>query len=216
MDLGRVSHKKRVLNALPAVGVVNMSRGATEWRPLCVIRTGTKNVAMQSTTDNFTKLFEIVRQCLGEQAAMKESGVQTPVRTLRRRKSNPLHTKGPKGPADERQYFSKAKGIWITQTRKEVATPPSGSVNCQKAGRNRLFRKSPTGNPMTSKASAGKRPTIPKSRPRPGKRTTHHPQHVTYKPSQRVLACDHAPQPGDDDDDGDSSSHDMFAEEAEE
>ena len=86
---GRDTHKKRVLNAVPAVGVVNMSRGATEWHPLCVIRTGTKNVAMQSTTDNFTKLFELVRKCLDEQAALKESGVQTPVRTLRRRKKQP-------------------------------------------------------------------------------------------------------------------------------
>ena len=198
---------------MPAVGVVNMSRGATEWHPLCVIRTGTKNVAMQSTTDNFTKLFEIVRQCLGEQAALKESGVQTPVRTLGRRKSNPHH---PKGPPEEREYYCKSKGIWITKTRKEVTTPPSGSGNGHKAGANRLFRKSPTGNPMTSKASAGKSPTIPKSRPRPGNRTILRPQPVTSKPSQRVLACDLAPQPGDDDDDDDdgaSSSHELFAEE---
>ena len=200
--LGRV-HKKRVLYALPAVGVVNMSRGATEWRPLCVIRTGTKNVAMQSTTDNFTKLFEIVRQCLGEQAALKESGVQTPVRTLRRRKSNPHN---PKGPAEERQYYCKSKGIWLTKTRKEVTTPPSGIGNCQKAGRNRVFRKSPTGNPMITRGS----------RPRPGNGTIlrrHRPRPVTSKRSQHVLASDPAPQSGDDDDDDDggSSSRDLFA-----
>ena len=135
--LGRDSHKKRVLNALPPVGVVNMSRGATEWHPLCVIRTGTKNVAMQSTTDNFTKLFEIVRQCLCEQAALKEAGVQTPVRTLRRTKSNPLH---PRGPSDEREYYCKSKGIWIIKTRKAVTTRLSGSGSCHTAGRNRRFR----------------------------------------------------------------------------
>ena len=128
--------------------MVNMSRGATEWHPLCVIRTGTKNVAMQSTTDNFTKLFEIVRKCLGEQAALKESGVQTPVRKLRRRKSNPHH---PRGPPDEREYYCKSKGIWIMKTRKEDDAAPSGSGNRQKAGANRRFRKSPNGNPVTSR-----------------------------------------------------------------
>ena len=187
---GRESHKKRLLNALPEIGVVDMSRGATEWHPVCVIRTGTKNVAMQSTTDNFTKLFEIVRRCLGEQAALKESGVPFPVRTLRRRKSNPYH---PRGPPEERQYYCKSKGIWITKTRKEVTTPPSGSGTRHKAHMNRLFRKSPTGNPVTS--TSGLRPGKPKPRRR-----------------QRVLARDHAPQSGDDDEDDDgSSSHDLFA-----
>jgi len=198
--LGRDSHKKRVLHALPQVGVVNMSRGATEWHPLCVIRTGTKNVAMQSTTDNFTKLFEIVRQCLCEQAALKESGVQTLVRTLRRTKSNPHH---PRGPPGEREYYCKSKGIWIVKTRKEVTTPNSGSGTGHKAGRNRRFRKSPNGNPVTIR-----------SRLRPGNRTILRQQPVTFKRSQRVLARDPAPQSGDDDDDDDdggSSSHDIFA-----
>ena len=191
---GRGSHKKRVLNALPAVGVVNMSRGATEWHPLCVIRTGTKNVAMQSTTDNFTKLFEIVRKCLGEQVALKEAGVQTPVRKLRRRKSNPHH---PRGPPDEREYFCQSKGIWITKTRKEEDTTPGGSGKCQKAGANRRFRKSPTGNPVISRIGL-----------RPG-RTGNYSEKRRWKPipnrGQRVLG-----DKDDKDDDG-SSSHDMFA-----
>ena len=165
---------------------------------MCVIRTGTKNVAMQSTTDNFTKLFEIVRQCLGEQAALKESGVQTPVRTLRRTKSNPYH---PRGPPEERQHYCKSKGIWIIKTRKEATTPPSGSGNGHKAGRNRRFRKSRTGNPVTS--MTGLRPRKPDQI-----------RSWTPKPrrSQRVLARDPAPQSGNDDneDDGDSSSHDIF------
>jgi hypothetical protein len=194
--LGRDSHKKRVLNALPAVGVVNMSRGATEWRPLCVIRTGTKNVAMQSTTDNFTKLFEMVRQCLCEQAALKESEVQTLVRTLRRRKSNPHH---PKGPPNERQYYSKSKGIWITKTLKEETTPPSGSGTHYGAGRNRRFLKSQTANP-TSRSSG----------PRPGGKYRCPPG--TKKSKQRVLSGDADPEPGDDDDDCASSSHDLFSE----
>ena len=176
-----------------AVGVVNMSRGATEWHPLCVLRAGTNNVAMQSTTDNFTKLFEIVRQCLGELAALKESGVQTPVRTLRRRKSNPHH---PKGPPEEREYYCRSKGIWITKTRKEVTTPPSGSGNRHKADRNRIFRKSPTQNPVT-RMSRGLRPG-------PQKKARCQP---VRKHGKGVL------QSGDDDDDdGGSSSPDLFAE----
>ena len=187
---GRDTHKKRLLNALPAVGVVNMSRGATEWHPLCVIRTGTKNVMMQSTTDNFTKLFELVRKCLDEQAALKESGVQTPVRTLRRRKSNPHH---PRGPPGAREYYCKSKGIWVTKTRKEVTTTPSGSGNRHKAGANRIFRKSPTGNPMTSRVGL-----------RPGSGSRIRRSQPKRSRDQRVL--------GDDDgkDDDGSSSHDLF------
>jgi hypothetical protein len=185
---GRESHKKRVLNALPPVGAVNMSHGATEWHPVCVIRTGTKNVAMQSTTDNFTKLFEIVRKCL---AGLKETGAQTPVRKLRRRKSNPH---APKGPPDEREYFCQSKGIWITKTRKEEDTTPGGSGKCQKAGANRRFRKSPTGNPVISRIGL-----------RPG----NHSEKRRWKPipnrGQRVLGDN------DDKDDDGSSSHDMFA-----
>ena len=197
--LGRESHKKRVLNALPPTGVVNMSRGGADWHPVCLIRTGTNNVSMQYTTDNFTKLFEIVRQCLREHAALKEEDVTTPVRTLRRRKSNPLH---PKGPPDSRQYYSTSKGIWITKTRKEVTTPPSvppvpGHI---KAHRNRRFLKSPMGNPPSARSG-----------PRPGAKNR-----VSTRGSgreERVLSHDTAPQPGDDDgDDGTSSSHDLFGE----
>ena len=181
---------------MPPVGVVNMSRGGTDWHPLCLIRTGTKNVSMQYTTDNFTKLFEIVRQCLCENVVNSQSGVVTPVHKLRRRESNPLH---PKGPSDSRQYYSTSKGIWITKTRKEVTTPPSGSGNGCKAHRNRRFLKSQTGNPTSG--SPG---------PRPGAKNR-----VSTRGSernQRVLSPDTAPQPGDDDgDDGASSSHDMFS-----
>ena len=149
---GRESHKKRVLNALPPVGAVNMSHGATEWHPVCVIRTGTKNVAMQSTTDNFTKLFEIVRKCL---AGLKETGAHTPVRKLRRTKSNPL---APKGPPGERLYFCKSKNIWITKTTIAEDTTPRGRGKGKKAGSNRRFRKSPTANPP--KGRIGLRPGV--------------------------------------------------------
>ena len=178
---------------MPGVGVVNMSRGATEWHPVCVIRTGTKNVAMQTTTDNFTKLFEIVHQCLGEIAVLKASGAQPEVRKLRRRKSNPHH---PKGPPEEREYYCRSKGIWITKTRKEVATPPSGSGNRHKADRNRIFRKSPTQNPVTRMSR--------RLRPGPQKKARCQP---VRKHGKGVL------QSGDDDDDdGGSSSPDLFAE----
>ena len=197
--LGRDSHKKRVLNALPTTGVVDMSRGGLDWHPLCMIRTGTNNVSMQYTAENFTKLFEIVHQCLREHAALKEEDVTTPVRMLRRRKSNPQH---PKGPPESRQYFSTSKGIWMTKTRKEVTTPPSvppvpGRI---KAHRNRRFLKSPTGNPPS--ARSGLRPGAKNRVSTPGSGR-----------EERVLSHDTAPQPGDDDgDDGNSSSHDIFGE----
>ena len=155
--------------------------------------------AMQSTTDNFTKLFEIVRKCLGEQAALKESGVQTPVRKLRRRKSNPHH---PRGPPDEREYYCRSKGIWIVKTRKEEDAAPSGSGNRQKAGANRRFRKSPNGNPVTSRLGL-----------RPGKFSQNRRVQPKASRGQRVLGDnDDKDDDGDNDDKDDdgSSSHGMF------
>ena len=193
--LGRAHKKRTCLAALPSVGVVNMSRGGTDWHPMCLIHTGTKNVSMQVSVDNFTKLFEIVRQCLDEEAALNRAGKQTPPRALRRRKSNPHH---PKGPAHERQYYSKSKGIWITRTIKKETTPPSGSGNRYVAGRNRRFLKSQTANP-TSRSSG----------PRPGGKYRCPPG--ANKSKQRVLSGDADPEPGDDDDCA-SSSHDLFSE----
>ena len=197
VGLGRGNHKKRVLNALPPTGVVDMSRGGTDWQPVCLIRTGTKNVSMQYTTENFTKLFEIVSKCLSENVLNSQSGAVTPVRKLRR---TPSTGKAPRGAPGERQYYSASKAIWLTKTRREVTTPPSGSgKSISKAHRNRRFVKSHTA--MSMSRGSGPRPNAKKRASTQGS-----------KRSKPVLEPDTASQSGDDDADGTSSSHDLFGE----
>ena len=196
VGLGRDNHKKRVLNALPPTGVVDMSRGGTDWQPVCLIRTGTKNVSMQYTTENFTKLFEIVSKCLSENVLNSQSGAVTPVRKLRR---TPSTGKAPRGLPGERQYWSASKGIWLEKTRREVTTPPSGSgKSISKAHRNRRFVKSNTA--MSVSRGSGPRPNAKKRASTQGS-----------KRSKPVLEPDTASQSGDDDADGASSSDNLFS-----
>ena len=193
VGLGRDNHKKRVLNALPPTGVVDMSRGGTDWQPVCLIRTGTKNVSMQYTTENFTKLFEIVSKCLSENVVNSQSGAVTPVRKLRR---TPSTGKTPRGLPGERQYWSATKGIWLERTRREVTTPPSGSgKSISKAHKNRVFKKA------AAQSSRGSGP-----RPKAKKRAS--TQGSTR--SKLVLAPDAASQSDDDDADDSSSSTNLF------
>ena len=169
----------------------SLSTGGTVWNPLCVIRTGPKNVAVQATTENFMTLFEIIRQSLHEQDCLGESEKRTPPRTLRRRKSNPHH---PKGPPGERQYFVKSKNIWMTRTRGGETAPPGRNHL-----KNRRFLKKQTGNPTSGT-----------TRPRPGAKK----KVLTggNKRSRIVISHDTAPQSGDEDADGDTDSDDLFSE----
>jgi hypothetical protein len=187
----RDNHKKRVLNALPPTGVVDMSRGGTDWHPVCLIRTGTKNVSMQYTAENFTKLFEIVSKCLSN----PQSGAVTPQRKLRR---TPSTGKTPRGLPGERQYWSASKGIWLEKTRREVTTPPSGSgKSISKAHRNRVFKKAQS--VMSASRGSGPRPKAKKRASTQGS-----------KRSKLVLAPDAASQSDDDDADDASSSTNFF------
>ena len=90
------------------------------------------------------------------------------------------------------------------KTRKEEEdAAPSGSGNRLKAGANRRFRKSPNGNPVTSRLGL-----------RPGKISANRaPKKDTARRGQRVLGDnDGKDDDGDNDDKDDdgSSSHGMF------
>ena len=61
---------KRYLFALPAIGPVDLPQDGIQWHPMCLVRPGTKNVAMEATTENFAKLFEIVSKQLDASTAL--------------------------------------------------------------------------------------------------------------------------------------------------
>ena len=104
---GARPHVKRSLFALPPIGPVDLSQDGIQWHLLCLLRPGTNNVAMETTTQNFVKLFEIVGKQLDVSTALIASGVQTPGRKLRRNPSNDLF---PKGTSGSKQYHIKSKG----------------------------------------------------------------------------------------------------------
>ena len=165
--------------------------GGTDWHPVCLIRPGQKNVAMQVSTDNFMKFFEIVSRCLDAQAASEQAGVHTPTRKLRRTRSNPLQ---PKGPPEAREYYIKGKE-WVLQTSKESVTPPSGSRTRGKGATNRRFV---TKSPVTPKGvSSGLRPDAKKRASAGGN-----------KRNTRTLSS--AAAKARDSSDGEESSQDIF------
>ena len=180
--LDRRDHKKRGLATLPNSGVVDMSRDDIQWHPLCLIQTGTKNVAMEATAENFTKLFEIVSRHMDEHAARQLAGVHTPTRKLRRRESNPQY---PRGPPDARQLYIRSKR-WVQKVMKDVPTPPSGSGSSYKCNTNRRFLNNTSVN-LTG-GSSGSRPNVYNRVSAEGS-----------KRSRRVLSHDVAPEHDDDD-----------------
>ncbi len=50
---GKRPHSKRSLFAFPAIGPVYFPQDRIQWHPICLARPGTKNVAMEATTENF-------------------------------------------------------------------------------------------------------------------------------------------------------------------
>ena len=137
-----------------------MSTGGTDWHPRCLLAPGTKNVAMEATIENFTKLFEVVHVQVVESAAKQLAAVQTPTRTPRRRASDP---KAPTGSPDSRRYFIAKKG-WVKRVKPDMPTPGSGSGSSQVRNKNRRFLKdtgldrrgsiSPTGPRLSRRVSA--------------------------------------------------------------
>ena len=151
-------HKKRVLNALPEIGQVNMSMVGADWHPLCMMRPGQINVAVQASIDNFIKLFEIVNRRLHVHETLEDAGIHTPTRKLRRTKSNPHH---PKGPPEAREYYIPSKE-WVKMTHTDGVTPPKGSRTRGKGAANRRFVKNLPASPssahpklLKTRASAG-------------------------------------------------------------
>ena len=97
---------------------------------------GTKNVAMEATTEHFAKLFEIVSKRLVVSTALIAAGLHTPGRKLRRRPSNDLEPKGPRG---ARRLRVKSTGL-CTSVMKEAPTPGSaGSGSSHKCNKNAEF-----------------------------------------------------------------------------
>ena len=139
-----------------------MSRLDIQWHPLCLIQTGTKNVAMEATAENFAKLFEIVSRHLDTNAALLTAGVHTPGRKLRRR---PSHMHAPRGPPDERELYIKTKG-WCKKGMKDPPTPGSaGSGSSHTRSKNRRFLKIKSGvstapGRRTQGKSSGSRPSV--------------------------------------------------------
>ena len=108
---------------------------------MCLLAPGTKNVAMEATTENFTKLFEVVSSQVVESAIKQLAAVQTPTRKLRRRGSDP---KAPWGSPGNRKYYIEGKG-WVHKVMKDMPTPGSGSGSSQKCSKNRRFLKDTPG-----------------------------------------------------------------------
>ena len=134
LSSGQRKHTKRSLAALPTQGPVDMSAGGIQWHPVCLLRPGTKNVAMEATTEHFAKLFEIVNQHMGANAALLNAGVHTPGRKIRRR---PSHAHAPRGPPEARELYIKTKG-WCRKEMKDAPTPGSaGSGSSHKCSKNR-------------------------------------------------------------------------------
>ena len=104
---------------------------------MCMIAPGTKNVAMQATTGNFKKLFEVVHLQVDESATKQLASVQTPKRTPRRRASDP---KAPRGSPGSRWYYINPKG-WVHMVKPDMPTPGSGSGSSQVRSKNRRFLK---------------------------------------------------------------------------
>ena len=176
-----------------------MSMGETSWHPVCLIRPGDgKHVAVQVTTDNFMKLFDIVNRCLNAHAAAAKEGVHTPTRKLRRTRSNPQK---PKGPPDGREYYVNGKE-WVTCTYNTDVVPPRNRSNKSvKGSANRRFIKNspvkPTG------VSSGPRPDATERASAGDSKRNRHGGRTQIKGHVAV-----APQR--DDDDGKSSSSEMF------
>ena len=149
---GKRSHKKRALVALPTHGVVDMSTGGTEWHPRCLLAPGTKNVAMEATTENFTKLFEVVSLQLVETATQQLAALQTHTRMIRRR---PSDEKAPRGSPANRKYYIASKG-WVRKVTPDKPTPCSGSGSSCVCTKHRRFLKDipRTGPKISRRASA--------------------------------------------------------------
>jgi len=199
-------HKKRVLNALPTTGEVDMSMGETSWHPVCLIRPGQQNVAVQVTTDNFMKLFDIVNRCVHAHAAAAKEGVQTPTRKLRRTRSNPLK---PKGPPEERKYYTPSKGWIVCSYPEDAVTPPNrrrespqnGGVPHTNRSANRRFLKNSRVKPAG--ISSGPRPVAKKKASAGDTKRNRHGKGTQIKKHEAVA-------PESDDDDSKSDTSEMF------
>ena len=161
-DSGHRDHRRRGLSTLPNHGAVDMSRLGIQWHPVCLIQTGTKNVAVEATAENFAKLFEIVSKRLVVSTALIAAGVHTPGRKLRRR---PSHMHAPRGPPEARELYIKTKG-WCKKGMKDPPTPGSaGSGSSHTRSKNRRFLKITSGvstapGRRTQGKSSGSRPSV--------------------------------------------------------